>query len=212
MTLTGQNSPNFDFENQYNGLTAGVDEAGCGPWAGPVVAAAVVIDQSSFPKRFFLEINDSKKLSKKKREAIYSELIQHSCLKHHVGISTVEEIDNLNIWRATQLAMFRALKGLIPQPAYVLIDGAKKPTLDYPMQVIVKGDQKSFSIAAASIIAKVKRDEIMSHLHQQYPFFGWHKNAGYGTDEHQGALKQHGVTPHHRKSFAPIRSLISKDV
>jgi ribonuclease HII len=108
--------------------------------------------------------------------------------------------------------MLRALEGLALKPTQILIDGKRKPTFDYPMQLIIKGDQKSFSIATASIIAKVKRDEIMHKLHQEHPHFGWHKNAGYGTAEHQQALKQYGVTLHHRKSFAPIRSLIAQAV
>lgn len=128
---------------------------------------------------------------------------------YSIGISSVEEIDQFNIWGATQLAMFRAVEGLALTPSQILIDGKRKPKFDYPMQLIVKGDQKSFSIAAASILAKVKRDKIMHNLHQEFPQFGWHKNAGYGTDEHQHALAQYGVTSYHRKSYAPIRSLLS---
>ncbi len=256
----------FELENQCQGTVAGIDEAGCGPWAGPVVAAAVIIDQPSFPKKFLHEVNDSKKLSKKKRGELYQELINHSSITYHIGISSIEEIDQLNIWGATQLAMFRAVEGLALKPTQLLIDGKRKPNFDQFSQpnkldvesillepskkaikvqrqrfygiprlalhghgsansraiselsgegqsyirAIIKGDNRCFSIATASILAKVKRDEIMNQLHQEYPHFDWHKNAGYGTLGHHHAIMQYGVTPHHRKSFAPIRSLISQ--
>lgn len=210
MSLKNKDSnPSFIFENQFPGQVAGVDEAGCGPWAGPVVAAAAIINQSLFPALLSAEINDSKKLTKKKRSFLYQELIQHPCVTYSIGISSVEEIDQFNIWGATQLAMQRAVEELPLKPDTLLIDGKRKPNWDYSMHLIIKGDQKSFSIAAASIIAKVKRDEMMDDLHQQYPHFGWNRNAGYGTSEHQRALAQYGVTSHHRKSFAPIRSLLT---
>jgi ribonuclease HII len=202
--------PNFAFENQYKGIVAGIDEVGCGPWAGPVVAAAVIIDQRLFPEKFAETINDSKKLSKKRRESLYQQLIQHPCLTYHIGSSSVEEIDQLNISRATKLAMKRAVSGLGVIPDHVLIDGVRDPGLGFCTQLIVKGDQKSFSIAAASIIAKVNRDEMMSQLHQDFPFFGWDKNVGYGTLVHRQGLQQHGVTVHHRRSFAPIRNLLEQ--
>jgi ribonuclease HII len=202
--------PSFEFENQYRGAVAGVDEAGCGPWAGPVVAAAVIIDQSLYPEIFLKRIDDSKKLNRKNREDLYKEIICHPSITYHIGISTIEEIDQFNIWGATQLAMVKAIHGLTSKPMQLLVDGKRKPNVDYPVELIVKGDQKSFSIATASILAKVKRDEIMGELHREYPDFGWDKNAGYGTAEHQRALKHVGITPYHRKSFAPIRSIISQ--
>ena len=200
--------PNFDFENQYEGVIAGVDEAGCGPWAGPVVAVAVIIDQRLFPQHFIEKINDSKKLSKRQRENLYHQLVDHPCIDYCIANSSVEEIDQLNISQATQLAMRRAVTGLEVKPDHLLIDGVRDPRLDYASHLIVKGDQKSFSIATASIIAKVKRDEMMTHLHQDFPFFGWDKNAGYGTLIHRQGLQRYGVTPHHRRSFAPIRQLL----
>ena len=200
--------PNFAFENQYKGIVAGIDEVGCGPWAGPVVAAAVIIDQRLFPEKFAETINDSKKLSKKRRESLYQQLIQHPCLTYHIGSSSVEEIDQLNISRATKLAMKRAVSGLGVIPDHVLIDGVRDPGLGFCTQLIVKGDQKSFSIAAASIIAKETRDQIMCDLDQKYPQYGFAKHAGYPTQFHREKIREHGICEFHRKSFEPIKSIL----
>lgn len=204
------NKPSFEIENISQGVVLGIDEAGCGPWAGPVVAAAVMIDQSLFPLSFYEKINDSKKISKKHRQDLYLELTHHHCIYYSIGLSSVEEIDNLNIIQASHLAMKKALENY-PQPFdSILIDGSRKPSWNYNnTQAIIKGDQKSFSIAAASIIAKVNRDNIMNELHQQYPYYFWDKNAGYGTPDHRKGIHTHGICPHHRKSFAPIRKLLT---
>ena len=209
------NRPSFYFENQYKGLLiAGVDEAGCGPWAGPVAAAATILYPDHLPENILILINDSKKLSPKTRSLIADYFALEQCkngkkaIDYAVGIARVDEIDTLNIAQATRLAMERAVNGLPALPQMVLIDGIRQPQLSMASVLIKKGDTLSLSIAAASIVAKVTRDRLMSHLHKQYPVYGWLKNAGYGTKQHQMALQQHGITPHHRKSFAPIRALI----
>lgn len=195
--------PDLSIEQLYSGIVAGVDEAGRGPWAGPVVAAAVILNPYHIPEG----INDSKKLSATKREMLFSRIIEMS----HVGIGTadVEEIDRLNILAATKLAMQRAVMALPVKPDVALIDGNQPPTLFCKTHPVVKGDSKSLSIAAASIIAKVTRDRTMQELAKLFPHFGWQKNAGYGTKEHRDALEAFGVTEYHRKSFAPIRLLLA---
>ncbi len=194
--------PDYVLEEAINGHVAGVDEAGRGPWAGPVVAAAVILRKGMIPAG----LQDSKKLSAKKREALFPLIMQQSWVG--VGISEVEEIDEMNILEATFLAMQRAVAALPVMPDKVLVDGNMLPKLSCPAEAVIKGDDKSLSIAAASIIAKVTRDTIMAKLHQEYPQFGWLKNAGYGTADHIAALNQHGPTPLHRKSFKPIRALL----
>ncbi|MBY0501233.1 MAG: ribonuclease HII [Alphaproteobacteria bacterium] len=189
----------------------GVDEVGRGPWAGPVVAAAAVfLSPSSLPSILLKGIQDSKKLSKDKREFIYAELLKLDLFHHGVGMASVEEIDQLNILKATFLAMERSIQSLPQKPETLLIDGKYIPSFEgiqtYPL---IKGDHISFSIAAASIIAKVTRDRLMEKLALEHPHYGWERNAGYGTVEHQRALKLHGITPHHRRSFAPIKSLLN---
>jgi len=190
------------FETKYSGIIAGIDEAGRGPWAGPVVAAAAIIDKT----RNLSGINDSKKLTHAKREKLYNII----CAEHQVGvgISSVEEIDQSNILAATKLAMLRAYNNLPKQADIALIDGNQLPKLPCKMEFVVGGDAKSVSIAAASIIAKVTRDRIMSELALQFPEYLWQKNAGYGTAAHQEALLKFGVTEHHRKTYAPIRKLL----
>ena len=195
--------PDFSIENEYQGLIAGVDEAGCGPWAGPVVASAVILDPSNLP----LGLNDSKKLSAKKREALFEPIMTSA--KVGVGIVDVEEIDEINILQAAKMAMKRALSKLPLQPDVALIDGNRPPELSCKVRAIVKGDGISLSIAAASIIAKVTRDRMMQELALKYPHYGWERNAGYGTAQHQAGLATHGVTIHHRKSFAPIKKLLA---
>ncbi|MAU40732.1 MAG: ribonuclease HII [Kordiimonas sp.] len=198
-------TPNLDFENKHSGIVCGIDEVGRGPLAGPVMAAAVILDPQNIPAG----LNDSKKLSPARREALYIELT--SCCQYGVGEASVAEIDRHNILQATYIAMQRAVEKLPIRPDHALVDGNRLPPLICPATTIIKGDQRSLSIAAASIIAKVKRDFLMKELAKNYPDYGWEKNAGYGTKQHMEALKLVGVTPHHRNSFAPIRNLITQD-
>ncbi len=190
-------------EGAREGPVAGVDEAGRGPWAGPVVAAAVVLDAGSVPAG----VTDSKQLSRARREALFAAL--RASARIGVGAASVAEIDRLNILAATLVAMRRAVDDLGVAPAHVLIDGNRAPQLACPATAVVGGDQRSLSIAAASIVAKVTRDCIMARLARRYPGFGWERNAGYGTPEHRAALARLGVTPHHRRSFAPIARLLA---
>ncbi len=202
--------PDFSLENEHNGLVCGIDEAGRGPWAGPVTAAAVIFDQNTLSPDLAQSLNDSKKLSSKKREALIGRIQDESIWA--IGQASVEEIDRLNILQATYLAMTRALEGLSQKPDFALIDGNKiPPQIGVPAQSIVKGDGLSCSIAAASIIAKVSRDREMAQLGEQYPGYGWEKNAGYGVKAHQEALLRLGPTPHHRKSFKPIKKLLGQE-
>jgi len=203
--------PTFKIESQYKGYVGGVDEAGRGPWAGPVIAAVAVFnDPLSLPTSLINSIQDSKKLSKTKREHLYQNLIQLNSFHYGIGTATVEEIDHLNILKATFLAMERAIHALPQQPDVLLIDGKYIPSFqDIQTFPLIKGDDLSLSIAAASILAKVSRDRIMEKLGADYPLYGWERNAGYGTAEHQKALMTHGVTPHHRQSFAPIKALLN---
>jgi len=192
--------PDFSLETAGSGLVAGIDEAGRGPWAGPVVAAAVIFtDEKNIPSG----IHDSKKLSKPKREALFEQI---KIASHWgVGLATVEEIDQFNILGATKLAMQRAVANLPVAPQLALVDGNQAPQLPCMTQTVVKGDSKSLSIAAASILAKVTRDGIMEELHAQHPHYAWDRNAGYGTPAHQLGLAAHGITKHHRRSFKPIQ-------
>lgn len=193
----------LQYELDHGGIVAGVDEAGRGPWAGPVIAAAVILDADNIPAG----INDSKKLSRKRREAL-APLIETAATVG-VGLASVDEIDEINILAATMLAMERAVEALPQDPAFILVDGNRCPVWRHPSKAIVKGDSISLSIAAASIIAKVTRDKIMVELAANHPEFGWETNAGYGTKQHRAALLQNGITPHHRRSFAPIRHMLS---
>lgn len=184
---------------------AGIDEVGRGPWAGPVTACAVILDPNNIPNG----LNDSKKISLKQRNILYDQIISTA----KVGIShvSVKEIDAINILNATMRAMENALLALSTKPDFALIDGNKIPqNLACPAEAIIKGDAKSVSIAAASIVAKVTRDRLMADLAQQFPGYGWETNAGYGTKIHQIALKNLGVTPHHRRSFKPIHNILCK--
>jgi ribonuclease HII len=181
-------------------MICGVDEAGRGPLAGPVVAAAVILD----PVRPILGLADSKKLSAGKRERLAVE-IRARALAWHVAEATVEEIDALNILQATLLAMQRAVAGLSITPREVLIDGNRCPQLDLPMRAIVGGDATVAEISAASILAKTVRDAGMRVLNEQYPHYGFARHMGYGTAAHLAALRAHGPCAAHRKSFAPVR-------
>lgn len=192
-------SMSFELEAQERGclVVAGVDEAGRGPLAGPVVAAAIVL-----PLGFELEgLNDSKKLSAKKREALFPFLAR---LPHGIGVASAQEIDALNILRATHLAMRRAVEALPVHADFCLIDGLPVPLFPYPSLSIVKGDSKCLSIAAASILAKVTRDRLMLELDARYPEYGFAKHQGYGTKLHLEMLNNYGPTPEHRRSFAPV--------
>ena len=197
--------PSFDLELRLGGLVAGLDEVGRGPWAGPVVAAAVILDPKNIPGG----INDSKKVPLKRRETLFTQIMGTAHVG--IGISSVDEIDEMNILQASLLAMRRALAELPLRPTHALVDGNRDPGLGISTQCVVKGDSLSFSIAAASIIAKVTRDRMMKKLALLHPQYGWERNAGYGTAEHARALRLVGITPHHRKSFAPIRESLTQD-
>ncbi|KJZ19499.1 ribonuclease HII [Loktanella sp. S4079] len=185
---------------------SGVDEVGRGPLAGPVVAAAVVLDASRIPSG----LNDSKKLSAKKRDALYDEIFATADVS--LAQATVAEIDEHNILRASHIAMVRAIDGLKRPTDYALIDGNMTPRgLTVKSETLVKGDGRSLSIAAASIIAKVWRDRHMVDLAQQYPGYGWEKNAGYPTAAHKSGLENLGVTPHHRRSFKPVHNILYQE-
>ena len=197
--------PNFEAQFAHHGLVCGVDEVGRGPWAGPVVTAAVILGPDA-PDG----LRDSKALSASRRDALFDAILA-SC---HVGIGRAEldEIENLNILHASLLAMTRAVVNLPVQAGFALIDGNKLPKdLPCPALAVVKGDATSRAIAAASIIAKVTRDREMVALAQQYPGYAWETNMGYGTKAHQEGLARYGVTPHHRKGFAPIHKILVQE-
>lgn len=185
------------------GLLAGVDEAGRGPLAGPVVAAAVILDH----RRPIAGLADSKKLSPARREALF-DTIRAQALCCSVAMATVEEIDRLNILQATMLAMQRAVKGLRLRPGKVLVDGNRLPPLDVLAEAIVKGDDKVPAISAASILAKVTRDRLMCELHEHHPGYGFAAHKGYGTAVHMAALARLGALPEHRRSFAPVAAVV----
>jgi len=189
--------PDLALQRKYGGLVAGVDEAGRGPWAGPVVAAAVI-----FHNKPPAGINDSKKLVPAEREALFAKIFAAAHVG--IGIAPVELIDDINIYHATHRAMCDAIAALAIAPGAALIDGNRCPKLDIPVEALVSGDALSISIAAASIIAKVTRDRMMTELACAFPPYRWERNKGYGTADHASALKEHGVTPHHRKSFRPV--------
>lgn len=191
---------------EHGGHICGVDEVGRGPLAGPVVAAAVILDPAHVP----VGLNDSKKLSTAKREKLF-ELINSKALAVSFAEASVAEIDDINILQASLLAMRRAVEGLSVAPNSALVDGNKDPGLKLPTQTLIKGDARSLSIAAASIIAKVFRDRLMQKLAKEYPDYAWEKNAGYGVPKHMAALSLVGVSPHHRRTFAPIRKILNEE-
>ena len=199
--------PDFNLERAAGGCVAGIDEAGRGPLAGPVIAAAVILDAETLPDMLLDGIDDSKVLTKARREELFAVL--QSCAHIGVGGASAAEIDRINILAATLRAMGRAVDALGIVPDLALIDGNRTPELSCPAKAVVRGDQASLSIAAASIVAKVTRDRIMATLARRHPGFGWERNAGYGTAEHKQALTRLGVTPHHRKTFAPINKILS---
>ena len=196
--------PCFKLERDHPMPLAGVDEAGCAPLAGPVVAAAVVLDREKFPRG----IDDSKKLDLETREAIYARLMRQA--RCAVGLCTVEEIDRLNIYWARMLAMARAVEALGFEPAMVLVDGNALPRWQRPSKAIVAGDAKCRSIAAASIVAKVTRDRMMAEYAETHPGYGWEHNRGYPTPDHRKALRELGPTPLHRRSFGLVRQMLER--
>ena len=206
--------PDFEIENNFKGIVAGIDEAGRGPWAGPVVASAVVIKDKEISEELLKSLDDSKKISAKKREYLYDLLFKEVDLGKiaiGVGEASAKEIDGLNILEATFLAMRRAYDKLGCEADVALVDGNQHPKgFKCKTQTIIKGDAKSLSIAAASVVAKVYRDKIMKELASKYPYYAFEKNAGYGTAAHIAGLEKFGVTDEHRKSYKPVKALTSK--
>ena len=203
--------PDFDLEINAGGLVAGIDEAGRGPWAGPVVAGAVVLDRKILDPVLAIGLDDSKVLTQAKREDLFAVLAESPAAITGIGLASVEEIDSKNILQATHLAMSRALEDLVISVDIALVDGDRAPSLSCPVKTIVRGDSKSLSIAAASVLAKVTRDRLMGVLAEDYPGYGWETNKGYGTAEHRDAINRIGLTIHHRKSYAPIRAILQKN-
>jgi ribonuclease HII len=198
--------PTLNLEREFEGTVCGIDEAGCAPLAGPVVAAAVILPRGPKPRQL-RGLTDSKLLQAKARERFFD--IIHGLARVGVGIATVEEIDRLNIFRADMLAMQRAVDALGSVPDVALVDGRGAPPVPCTVKTVIKGDRRSLSIAAASVIAKVVRDRLMHGLAARYPGYGWHTNVGYGTDAHYLGLLRKGPTEHHRRSFAPLTTIFS---
>lgn len=186
-------------------IVCGVDEVGRGPLAGPVIAAAVILNPALIP----YDLNDSKKLSAKKRAYLKDQILATS--EYAYGEASLQEIDELNILHASMLAMTRAVANLPRKVDHILVDGNRLPNFEAPATAVIKGDQKSVSIAAASIIAKENRDFLMKKLHEIHPEYGWNQNSGYGTRAHIEALNLVGPSRFHRKSFAPIRDLMTQE-
>jgi ribonuclease HII len=202
--------PSYRIERELGGIVAGVDEAGRGPLAGPVTAAAVILLPTALPRRLLRLIDDSKIVPAERRGVIAAELWARAARRDGViaaiACASAAEIDRLNILQATLLAMVRAVTRLAVAPTAVLVDGNIVPAaLPCPGRAVVDGDALCLSIAAASILAKVTRDRLMSRLARRYPAYGWERNVGYGTPEHQAGIAAAGPTRHHRRSFAPIR-------
>jgi ribonuclease HII len=195
--------PDFAIEDGCRGVVCGVDEVGRGPLAGPVVAAAVIIDRACFSAELRDSLDDSKLLRREVRETCYRALL--SCARIGIGAASVREIDSINILRASHKAMVRAVAALGRPADVALVDGNMAPPLGCAVRTVVKGDALSFSIAAASVVAKVTRDRIMRALAASYPVYGWETNAGYSTRAHFRAIAEFGVTVHHRRSFEPVR-------
>ena len=196
--------PDFALEMACSGLVCGVDEAGRGPLAGPVVAAAVILDRKRLPRKLRHGLDDSKKLAPEEREE-FAVLLERSGAEIGIGAASVIEIDRRNILQATLAAMCRAVAALPRQPSVALVDGNVPPPLPCPVRTVIGGDGLALSIAAASIIAKVTRDRLMRRLARRYGGYGWESNVGYGTPEHRAGLERLGPTRHHRRSFAPVQ-------
>ncbi|MBQ7633632.1 MAG: ribonuclease HII [Alphaproteobacteria bacterium] len=201
--------PTWEIEDKTGCAVCGVDEAGRGPWVGPVAAGAVMFLSRDINSEILTQIDDSKKLTAKKREKLYDLLLEEARAGHltyGIGLASAAEIDEINILQATFLAMRRAVEKLNPQPRHALIDGNRLPqNFCCETSCYIGGDARSYSIAAASILAKVYRDNLMKELAHKYPGYGFEKNAGYGTKDHIEGLKKYGITPEHRKSYKPIR-------
>jgi len=195
--------PDWHYESQYSGPIAGVDEAGRGPLAGPVVCAAVILD----PKNIPTGLNDSKKLSETKREALFSQILE--CASYGIGMAEPEEVDRINVLAATMIAMQRAVLDLPVIPSAVLVDGNRAPDFGLPCETIIKGDAKSLSIAAASIIAKVTRDRIMKYAALRFAGYGFKGHKGYPTQAHRSFLTIKGACPIHRRSYAPVKAVLT---
>ncbi len=204
--------PTWEIEDKMGAAVCGVDEAGRGPWVGPVVAGAVMFLNRDINPEILAQIDDSKKLTAKKREKLYDLLLEEARagrLTYGIGLASAKEIDELNILQATFLAMRRAVQQLNPQPRHALIDGNRLPqNFCCETSCYIGGDARSYSIAAASILAKVYRDNLMKELAHKYPGYGFEKNAGYGTKDHIEGLKKYGITPEHRKSYKPIKEFL----
>jgi ribonuclease HII len=213
--LGGGTMPNFAIERRCRGIICGIDEAGRGPLAGPVVAAAVILDQQRFPRSLRARLDDSKVLSAEERETCHQALWRcagRGIAHIGVGAASAREIDGINILRAALLAMARAVAALGIRPDMALVDGNVAPPLACAVQTVVKGDGLSFSIAAASVVAKVTRDRAMRALAQRYRGYGWETNVGYATRQHGAAILKLGPTPHHRRSFAPVRLALAGEL
>ena len=195
--------PDFSLEDALTGPVAGIDEAGRGPLAGPVVAACVLLPRGA---AWLGGLHDSKQLTALRREALSAHILAEAA--YGIGLASAAEIDALNIHRATLVAMQRAFAAMGQPCGHVLVDGKFTPALPCPATAVVKGDSRSLSIAAASIVAKVHRDRIMQELHARNPAYGWDRNAGYPTAAHRAALRTHGVTEAHRRSYAPVREIL----
>jgi ribonuclease HII len=207
--------PNFAIERRSTGVVCGIDEAGRGPLAGPVVAAAVILDPRRFPRSLHERLDDSKVLTAAERHACWRALgrcVDRGVAHIGVGAASAREIDSINILRAALLAMARAVGALGVRPDMALVDGNIAPPLACPVKTVVGGDGLSFSIAAASVVAKVTRDRIMRALAQRYRGYGWETNVGYATREHGAAIVKLGPTPHHRRSFAPVRLALAGEL
>ena len=197
-------APDFSFEDASAAPVCGIDEAGRGPWAGPVVAAAVILDRYNVPPG----LDDSKKLSAARRDALHAAIMASAAVG--IGIADVARIDRDNILQATLWAMAEACRALPIRPSMALVDGNRAPTLPCSVTLVVGGDSRSLSIAAASIIAKVTRDRMMAELDRAFPGYGFARHKGYGTAAHSAALARFGVTPCHRRSFKPVRAVIDR--
>lgn len=209
--------PSFELENhiyktQKSQRVVGIDEVGCGPWAGPLVSVACFLNPEQTPNTVLDLLQDSKKLTHKKRLIAYDALMELSknrdTCDFGVGRIDVKELDHLGLAKSIKESMARAVQNLTMNPDYILVDGNRDPRLPHPTVMVVKGDNTSFCIAAASIIAKITRDLEMQALHHHYPQYHFDANAGYGTKHHQNALAEFGITPHHRTSYAPIKRIM----
>ncbi len=202
--------PDFALERGCDGIVCGIDEAGRGPLAGPVVAAAVILDRKKIPRRLRAELDNSKKLNAEEREE-FALMIRQCAIKVGVGAASVREIERINILQATFVAMRRALLRLGLMPDIALIDGNQPPPLPCAVKTVIGGDGLSLSIAAASVIAKTTRDRLMRSLALRYDGYGWMTNVGYGTEEHRAAILSLGPTRHHRMTFAPLQLSLEFD-